>query len=144
MKKIFNEVNFWLIKSEPDVYSWEKFCSLGRDMWEGVRNFQARNYLLKMKIGDLAFFYHSNRMRAIVGIAQVVREAYQDPTAREGNWFVVDFQPYKSLHRAVSLAQMKSDPRLKDMLLIRQPRLSVMPLTKEQFYTILEMAETTL
>jgi len=137
-------MKFWLIKSEPDVYSWEKFCGLGRDMWEGVRNFQARNNLRNMKVGDLAFFYHSNRERAIVGIAEVVREAYPDPTAKEGDWSVVDFQPYQVVNQPVSLAQIKAEPRLQQIALIRQSRLSVMPIKGDEFTIILEMSGTIL
>ena len=103
-------MNYWLIKSEPEKYSWEKFNQDGRTFWDGVRNYAARNNLRAMKEGDLAFFYHSNEGKEIVGIAKVVRESYQDPTIDDPNWLVVDFAPVEKLKKPVTLEQIKADP----------------------------------
>jgi len=129
----------WLVKSEPHKYSWEKFNEEGRTFWDGVRNYQARNNLREMKEGDLALFYHSNEGKCVVGIAKVVREAYQDPTTEDKNWVVVDLAPVESLKQPVTLEQVKADSRLKDIGLIRQGRLSVMALKPEEFDRIIEL-----
>ncbi len=131
--------NYWLIKSEPTVYSWEQFLAEQRTFWNGVRNFQARNNLRSMKTGDLVFFYHSVKNPAVVGIAQVVREAYQDPTSEDTNWVVVDLIPHKTLTKVVTLQQIKTEPILQNMALLRQSRLSVMPVSAEEFGKLLEM-----
>ena len=133
-------MNYWLVKSEPFKYSWDTFVSLGRDHWDGVRNFQARNNLMAMKEEDLVLFYHSNEGKEVVGIAKVVREHYPDPTIQEGNWVVVDLVPVEKLPKTVSLATIKKDPRLQDIALIKQSRLSVMPIKKEEFDIILSIA----
>ncbi len=133
-------MNYWLVKSEPFKYSWDTFVSLGRDHWDGVRNFQARNNLMAMKEEDLVLFYHSNEGKEVVGIAKVVREHYPDPTIQEGNWVVVDLVPVEKLPSPVSLANIKKDPRLQDIALIKQSRLSVMPIKKEEFDIILSLA----
>lgn len=131
----------WLVKSEPFKYSWEKFLEDGRTFWDGVRNYQARNNLKEMKEGDLVMFYHSNEGKAVVGVAKVVKEFYQDPTTEDTNWVVVDLVPVETLKNHVTLEIIKSDPKLKDIALVRQGRLSVMPLKREEFDRILELAE---
>lgn len=133
-------MNHWLVKSEPFKYSWEKFNQEGRTFWDGVRNYQARNNLRGMQVGDLVLWYHSNEGKEIVGIARVVKEAYQDPTTDDKNWVVVDLEPVQSLKKAVTLEQIKADERLKDIGLVRQGRLSVMSVTREEFDRILELA----
>lgn len=132
-------MNHWLIKSEPSTYSWDDFVEEKRTLWNGVRNFQARNNLKAMKEGDLVLFYHSVNNPAVVGIAKVVREFYQDPTTDDANWVVVDFEPYQPLAKPVSLQQIKESPDLQSIGLIRQSRLSVMPLKAEEFDIILSM-----
>lgn len=129
----------WLVKSEPFKYSWDKFNKDGRTFWDGVRNYQARNNLREMKEGDLVLFYHSNDGKNVVGIAKVVREFYQDPTTDDANWVVVDLAPVEALKNPVSLEQIKSEESLKDISLVRQGRLSVMPLRAAEFDKILEM-----
>jgi predicted RNA-binding protein with PUA-like domain len=131
---------YWLIKSEPFKYSWEQFEKDGRTFWDGVRNYAARNHLKAMKKGDKAFFYHSNEGLEIVGIAQVVKEAYQDPTTEEEAWVVVDFKPVKKLKHPVTLQQIKNDKRLKDMALLRLSRLSVQPVTEGEWEIILDLS----
>lgn len=131
--------HYWLVKSEPFKYSWEKFNTDGRTFWDGVRNYQARNNLKEMKEGDLVLFYHSNEGKHVVGIAKVVKEAYQDPTTDDTNWVVVDLVPIQSLDKPVTLAQIKAEESLKDISLIKQGRLSVMPLKATEFDKILEM-----
>ncbi|MBL4675959.1 MAG: EVE domain-containing protein [Mucilaginibacter sp.] len=133
-------MNHWLVKSEPFKYSWDKFNKEGRTFWDGVRNYQARNNLRGMQVGDLVLWYHSNEGKEIVGIARVVKEAYQDPTTDDKNWVVVDLEPVQSLKKAVTLEQIKADEHLKDIGLVRQGRLSVMSVTREEFDRILEMA----
>ncbi|MCZ4244821.1 EVE domain-containing protein [Pedobacter punctiformis] len=132
-------MNHWLVKSEPFKYSWEKFNKDGRTFWDGVRNYQARNNLKEMKEGDLVLFYHSNEGKNVVGVAKVVKEFYQDPTTDDANWVVVDLSPVESLKNPVSLEQIKAEESLKDVSLVRQGRLSVMPLKAEEFDKILEM-----
>jgi predicted RNA-binding protein with PUA-like domain len=126
-------MNYWLVKSEPFKYSWEQFLKDGWTYWDGVRNFQARNNLNNMKKGDLVLFYHSNEGLEVVGIARVTKEFYQDPTTSDERWVVVDLEPVETLKKPVSLEEIKNDKRLKNIPLIRQSRLSVMPLTKEEF-----------
>jgi predicted RNA-binding protein with PUA-like domain len=130
----------WLVKSEPVKYSWEKFNKEGRTFWDGVRNYQARNNLKLMKEGDLVMWYHSNDGKEVVGIARVVKEFYQDPTTDDANWVVVDLEPVESLKKPITLEQIKADERLKDIGLVRQGRLSVMALKREEFDRILELA----
>jgi predicted RNA-binding protein with PUA-like domain len=126
-------MNYWLVKSEPFKYSWVQFLKDGWTYWDGVRNFQARNNLNNMKKGDLVLFYHSNEGLEVVGIAKVTKESYQDPTTSDERWVVVDLEPVETLKKPVSLEEIKNDKRLKNIPLIRQSRLSVMPLTKEEF-----------
>jgi len=134
-------MNYWLIKSEPFKYSWEQFVKDKVTHWDGVRNYAARNNLRSMKKGDLAFFYHSNEGMCIVGIAKVVKEAYQDPSTTETAWLAVDFAAHKSLKRPVTLGEMKSAEKLKKMDLIRLSRLSVGAVKKEEFDFIIKMSE---
>jgi len=133
--------NHWLVKSEPHKYSWEKFVADGGTHWDGVRNYQARNNLREMRLGDLVLYYHSNEGKSVVGLAKVTRTFYQDPTTEDANWVVVDLVPVHPLKNPVSLEDIKADSRLKDIALVRQGRLSVMPLKKEEFDRILEMSE---
>ncbi len=132
-------MNYWLIKSEPHKYSWDKFTQDGKTFWDGVRNYQARNNLREMKEGDLVLFYHSNEGKEVVGIAKVVGEAYQDPTTDDTNWVVVDFAPVEPLNKSVTLAQIKADEQLKNINLVRQGRLSVVSIRPEEFDRIVEM-----
>ena len=132
--------NRWLVKSEPEAYSWTTFLKDGRTSWTGVRNFQARNNLRAMRKGDLVAFYHSVSDKQVVGIAKVDKEAYPDPTAKEGDWSCVDLVPAKSVKRPVSLEEIKSDKALADMPLVKHSRLSVMPLTETQFERLLTLA----
>ena len=131
---------YWLIKSEPFKYSWDQFVSDGSTFWDGVRNYAARNNLRSMKKGDLAFFYHSNEGLAIVGIAKVIKEAYQDPTTEETAWLAVDFKPYKKLKTPVTLAEIKANPALVNMALIRLGRLSVQPVLDSEWTLVMDMA----
>src|ERR1700682_1437939 len=133
--------NFWLVKQEPSAYSWTNFVADGKTSWTGVRNYTARNNLRAMRKGDAVFFYHSVSEKAVVGIARVIREAYSDPTATEGDWSAVDLAPEKALPRAVTLDEIKRNPRLKEIALLRLSRLSVQPLTSAQFQEILRMAK---
>ena len=133
-------MNYWLVKSEPEKYSWEKFNQDGCTFWDGVRNYQARNNLREMKEGDLVLFYHSNEGKEVVGIAKVAKEAYQDPTTTDPNWVVVDLVPVETLKHPVTLETIKGDARLKDIHLVRQGRLSVISLKHEEFDRIIELA----
>ena len=132
--------NFWLVKQEPDSYSWTDFVAEKATHWTGVRNFTARNNLRSMQKGDEVFFYHTGEEKAVIGIARVSRTAYPDRTASEGDWSAVDLVPLKKLPRPVSLQEIKAKPELADMKLVRQSRLSVMPVTPDEFRTIVDMA----
>lgn len=132
-------MNYYLVKSEPFKYSWQQFLKDGQTFWDGVRNYQARNNLKSMKIGDLVLFYHSNEGKEVVGIAEVIKEFYQDPTTDDERWVVVDLKPVKELDRPVGLAQIKEDEQLQDISLVRQGRLSVMPLSAEAFDRIVAL-----
>ena len=132
--------NFWLVKQEPSSYSWSDFVGEGRTSWTGVRNYTARNNLRKMRKGDEVLFYHSGEEKAVVGIAKVMRTAYPDPTAKEDEWSAVDLAPVKPLRRPVTLREIKGNPRLKGIALVRQSRLSVMPLDERAFREIVKMA----
>ncbi|HEY0298040.1 MAG TPA: EVE domain-containing protein [Arachidicoccus sp.] len=130
----------WLVKSEPFKYSWEKFVEDKQTFWDGVRNYQARNNLRAMKKGEEVFFYHSNEGMQVVGIAKVVKESYQDPTTDDEHWVAVDLKPVKKLKKPVTLAQMKAEKKLQNLALIRQGRLSVCPVSDEEWETILAMS----
>lgn len=132
-------MNYWLVKSEPEAYSWPQFLKEGRTAWTGVRNFAARNHLRAMKKGDLVFFYHSGDEKSVVGLARVEKEFYPDPTADEGDWSCVDLVSEKAMRTPVTLAQIKSDKILREMAFVKQSRLSVSPLTKPQFERMMEL-----
>jgi predicted RNA-binding protein with PUA-like domain len=131
--------SFWLVKQEPSSYSWSDFIAEGQTSWTGVRNYAARNNLRKMQKGDEVLFYHSGEDKAVVGIAKVMRTAYEDPTAREGDWSTVDLAPLKPLRHPVTLRAIRDNPRLKNIQLVRQSRLSVMPLAEAEFREIVRM-----
>ena len=129
----------WLVKQEPETYSWDDFVRDGHTDWTGVRNFQARNNLRQMKAGDRVLFYHSGTGKCVVGIAEVAKPAYPDPTADDPQWVAVDLKPLKPLNDPVPLASIRYHAKLANLPLIRQSQLSVMPLTKDEFETILAM-----
>src|SRR2546426_4830851 len=129
----------WMVKQEPETYSWDDFMRDGRTDWTGVRNFQARNNLRQMKVGDRVLFYHSGTGKCVVGIAEVAKAAYPDPTADDPQWVAVDIKPVKPLKETVPLASIRYNPKLSNLPLIRQSQLSVMALTKEEFDTIVGM-----
>lgn len=133
-------MNYWLVKQEPESYSWSAFVKDGKTAWTGVRNFAARLNLRAMKKDDLVFYYHSVTGKEIVGLARVAKEAYPDPTATEGDWSCVDLVPGKPLKRPVGLEAIKADKILKEMKLVKIGRLSVSPVTKEQFGRIMELS----
>lgn len=135
-------MNHWLVKSEPESYSWAALVKDGKTAWTGVRNFSARNHLRGMAKGDLVYVYHSGEGKEIVGIAKVVKPAYSDPTAKEGDWSCVDLAPVKPLAKPVSLQTIKADMILREMVLAKQSRLSVSPMTEQQFNRVLELAGT--
>lgn len=126
-------MQYWLVKSEPETFSWEDLEKAGRTVWDGVRNYQARNYLKNMQIGDLVLFYHSVSEKAIVGLAKVIKTAYQDPTTEDTHWVAVDIEPVQKLPKPITLEWIKNQPILQNIPLIKQSRLSVMPLNKEEF-----------
>jgi predicted RNA-binding protein with PUA-like domain len=128
--------SYWLVKQEPETYSWSDFISDGQTDWSGVRNYQARNNLREMQTGDRVLFYHSGKDKAVVGLAEVVKSAYPDPTADDAQWVTVDLKPIKALKNPVPLAAIRYDKRLSQLPLIRQSQLSVMSLTKDEFEII--------
>lgn len=134
-------MNYWLVKSEPFKYSWDDFVKEGKSVWDGVRNYQARNNLKAMKKGDWVFFYHSNEGVEVVGLAEISKEFYQDPTTEDDRWVVVELKPIKKFAKPVTLKSMKSDERLSNLALIKQSRLSVTPILKAEFDIILSLAE---
>ena len=133
-------MKYWLLKSEPDAWSWDNQVKEGTSMWDGVRNYQARNNLKEMKKNDLCFFYHSVTERSIIGIVKVVKEFYPDPTDKTGRFVVVDVKATKKLKNSVSLDQIKENSKLQDIALVKQSRLSVMPLKKTEWDLIIEMS----
>jgi predicted RNA-binding protein with PUA-like domain len=150
-------MNRWLVKSEPETYSWAQFVNDGQTAWTGVRNFAARLHLRAMKKGDAVFFYHSGEQKSVVGLGRVVKEFYPDPTGSapvsgakgrvprpSDDWSCVDLVPVKALAKPVTLAQIKADKMLKEMVLAKQSRLSVSPVTEAQFKQLLKLAETKL
>lgn len=130
-------MHYWIIKTEPSTYSWDKFVAEGKSMWEGVRNYQARNNMMAMKLGDLVLFYHSNEGKEIVGMAKVTKEHYPDPTTDDPRWVVVEFEPVQQFKKPVTLAMLKADERFANVSLVRQGRLSVLPIKREEFDLIL-------
>jgi predicted RNA-binding protein with PUA-like domain len=137
-------MNGWLVKQEPEAYAWSDLVKEGGTAWTGVRSFPARKNLRAMKAGDLAFFYHSGGAKSVVGLARITKEAYPDPAAGDEDWSAVDLAPVKSLTQPVTLSQIKADKILKNMVLVKQSRLSVMPVTGEQFTRLLELSATTI
>ena len=135
------KINYWLLKSEPSTWSWDDQVKVGVEMWDGVRNYQARNNLMSMKKKDLCFFYHSVSEKLIIGIVEVVKEHYPDPTDKTGKFVVTDVRAKRKLKRAVSLEEIKTIPQLSKIALIKQSRLSVMPLTKIEWDIILKISE---
>jgi predicted RNA-binding protein with PUA-like domain len=125
--------SYWMVKQEPETYSWNDFVGDGQTDWTGVRNYQARNNLREMKTGERVLFYHSGKEKAVVGLAEVIKSAYPDPTADDGQWVAVDLKPIKALKSPVPLAAIRYDDRLSQLPLIRQSQLSVMSLTKDEF-----------
>jgi len=137
----YSNMNYWLVKSEPSEYGWEDLTQKGEDVWDGIRNFQARNYLKEMKIGDQVLFYHSGKTKEIVGIAEVSKEAFQDPKDEENKaWVAIKIIPKKALKKPIDLERIKSDDLLNTMALIKQSRLSVMPVEKIQFDHIIKLS----
>jgi predicted RNA-binding protein with PUA-like domain len=132
------------MKSEPHVYSWQRLVTEKRGVWDGVRNRQASNFLKKMKIGDLAFFYHSVKEKSVVGVCKIVKESYQDPTDETKSWVAVDVEPVAAMNKPVSLEQIKATPELSELKLVRQSRLSVMPIGKAEWNKILAMGNSVL
>jgi predicted RNA-binding protein with PUA-like domain len=131
----------FLIKSEPTTYSFDRLVAEGRAVWDGIRNFEARNNLRAMKKGDLCLFYHSSEGKEVVGVAKVAREAYPDPTAKDEDWSVVDVEPVRALPRPVGLDELRESPALAKMVMLRKPRLSVVPLTEAEFDAVLDLAK---
>lgn len=134
-------MNYWLLKSEPGTYSWDDLVKDKRTQWDGVRNYQARNNMKEMKKGDLALFYHSVNEKAVVGIAEIVKEHYPDPTIDDERWVAVDVAPFEETEQRVTLDNIKKDKRLEQMVLVRNSRLSVQPVKKEEFDIILGMTQ---
>ena len=139
-----NKKSFWIIKQEPSQYNWKQFEKDRETYWDGVRNYQARNNLKNMKKGDNLLFYHSVVGKEIVGIAEVTREAYPDPTTDDERWVVVDLKPIKPLKVPVTLEKIKTHKELSEIALIKQARLSVMPITKKEFQILLKLGKTKL
>lgn len=137
-------MTYWLVKSEPDVYPWEQLVKDKKIVWDGVRNYQARNNLQAMKKGDLVLFYHSNEDKAIIGIARVSQEAYQDPTTTDNRWVAVTLSYHQPLTNTVSLEEIKKQANLREMVLVKQARLSVIPVTTNEFNIIMKLSQTKL
>ena len=133
-------MNYWLLKSEPFKYAWSRLIADGRTHWDGVRNYQAANNLKAMRLGDQAFFYHSNEGLEIVGVAEILREAYPDPSDESGRFVMVDVGPLFPVPRPVTLQDIKAEPRLADLALVRQSRLSVVPVSAAEWAILLDMA----
>jgi predicted RNA-binding protein with PUA-like domain len=140
--RYYSSMNYWIVKQEPEDYSFSDFVADGKTAWTGVRNYQARNNLRAMKVGDKVLFYHSGEQKAIVGTARVDKAAYADPTAKEGDWVAVDLKADKPLNNPVPLAALKGDNLLKNIVLVRNSRLSVSPLQEKELRRILELSET--
>lgn len=137
------EVKYWLFKSEPSVWSWDDQVAKGADgeEWDGVRNYQARNFMREMKIGDQGFFYHSQKEKAVIGVVEVISEAHPDSTTVDDRWDCVDIKAVKRLDNPVTLDTIKNDPRLEQMVLVRNSRLSVQPVTAEEWKIICDLAQ---
>ncbi len=137
-------MTYWLVKSEPDVYPWEQLVKDKKIVWDGVRNYQARNNLQAMKKGDLVLFYHSNEDKAIIGVARVSQEAYQDPTTTDNRWVAVTLSYHQPLINIISLEEIKKQAKLREMVLVKQARLSVIPVTTNEFNIIMKLSQTKL
>lgn len=136
-------MQYWLLKSEPETYSWENLEAEKNAVWDGVRNYQARNFLQKMRVGDLALFYHSGKQKQVVGICRITKEFYPEPGQENPTWVAVETAPVEALKRPVSLSTIRNIPQMEHMLLVRQSRLSVMPLTESEFSTIVQLGNPT-
>ncbi len=137
-------MNYWILKTEPFKYSWDDLEKDGSTFWDGVRNYQARNNMQAMQKGDIAFIYHSNKGLEIIGVAMIIKEAYQDPTTQDERWVAVDIAPMKKLNEPVTLSALKSNPKLANLAMIRQGRLSVSPVDSKEWNEILKMSKTQL
>lgn len=133
-------MNYWLLKSEPETFSWDDLVKQKTASWDGVRNYQARNHLRNMKTGENALFYYSGKNPRVVGIVEIVKSFYPDPTAKEGDWSAVDVKPIEILKREIFLKEIKQNPDLKNMVLLKNSRLSVQPVTKDEFQTIIDIS----
>jgi predicted RNA-binding protein with PUA-like domain len=133
---------YWLLKTEPEQYSWDRLTKEKKGMWDGVRNFSARNHMRAMKLGDHAFFYHTGKEKSVVGIVEVCREHYPDPTAEKGDFSAIDVKPIQKLTQPVSLATIKAEPKLAEMVLVKRVRLSVQPVTAAEFEKVLSLGKT--
>lgn len=134
-------MGYWLVKSDPTSYSWEMFLKDKKTVWDGVRNYQARNNLAAMNIGDKVLFYHSDEGKCVLGISQVIKSAFPEPDDNEGKWLAVEIKVVKSLKKPVTLEQIKKTKRLKDIALLKQSRLSVMPIKDEEYQIIMKLTE---
>jgi predicted RNA-binding protein with PUA-like domain len=130
-------MNYWLVKTEPDTFSWADMLKQGTSMWDGVRNYQARNNLRKMKAGDTVFIYYSGKNPGIIGLAKIMKEHYRDPTSKEGDWSAVDISPVRMLNRFIPLQEIKEHPKLTNMFLVKNTRLSVQPLSSEEYELVM-------
>ncbi len=135
-------MRYWLVKQEPETYPWTQLVAEKKTVWDGVRNYQARNFMRGMSKGDRVLFYHSGKDKELVGLAKVSKAAYPDPTAKEGDWSAFDLQAVKTLKRPVTLKEIKADPRFKELHLVRNSRLSVMPIEAKEFKHLLDLAQT--
>ncbi len=135
-------MRYWLVKQEPETYPWTQLVAEKKTIWDGVRNYQARNFMREMARGDLVLFYHSGKAKELVGLAKVAKAAYPDPTAKEGDWSAFDIRAVKSLKRSVTLKEIKADQSLQDLHLVRNSRLSVMPVEAKEFKHLLDLAQT--
>lgn len=133
-------MNYWLLKTEPETYSWDTLVNEKKAVWDGIRNFQARRNLKEIKKGDVALFYHTGDEKSIIGLAKVVKEHYPEP--KDPDWVVIEISPEKKLKKPVSLAQIKADKRLSSMVLVKAPRLSVQPVSADEFAVIRELSES--
>jgi predicted RNA-binding protein with PUA-like domain len=133
------KMNYWLLKTDPDTYNWDNLVSKGSDMWDGVRNYQARNNLREIKKGDTIFIYHSGNEPGIIGLAEAIKEYYPDPTADNGDWSVIEIKPVRKLKRYITLEEIKQKPELGNMYLVRNTRLSVQPVTLKEYNFILKL-----
>lgn len=135
-------MRYWLVKQEPETYPWTQLVAEKKTVWDGVRNYQARNFMREMSKGDRVLFYHSGKDKELVGLAKVAKAAYPDPTTKEGDWSAFDLQAVKTLKQPVTLKKIKADPRFQELHLVRNSRLSVMPIEAKEFKHLLDLAQT--